>query len=47
MIAKVKGITGVALDYPSQYDDPHRLRKLLDNVRLELGMTEIDMYSTS
>ena len=46
MISKVEGITGVALDYPSQYDDPDKLRRLLNNAGLELGMTEIDMYST-
>ena len=46
MIAKIKGVTGIALDYPSQYEDPYYLKKLLDNIGLKLGMTEIDMYST-
>lgn len=45
MIAAVEGITGVALDFPSQYDDPAALRALLDPLGLALGMTEIDMYS--
>ena len=45
MLSKVRGITGVALDYPSQYEDPVALRKILDSLGLELGMTEIDMYS--
>ncbi|MEN6546941.1 MAG: sugar phosphate isomerase/epimerase family protein [Armatimonadia bacterium] len=46
LLASVPGITGVALDYPSQYDDPVALRALLDPLGLELGMTEIDMYSS-
>lgn len=45
MIAAVEGITGVALDYPSQYEDPAALRALLEPQGLALGMTEIDMYS--
>ncbi|MBU0477181.1 sugar phosphate isomerase/epimerase [bacterium] len=45
MLAKVEGITGVALDYPTQYRDPVKLKKLLKKVGLQLGMTEIDMYS--
>jgi len=47
MIASVEGITGVALDYPSQYEDPAALRALLDPLGLALGMTEIDMYSSA
>jgi len=47
LLSQVDGITGVALDYPSQYHDPARLREQLDSVGLELGMTEIDMYSTA
>lgn len=47
MIGKIEGITGVALDYPTQYNDPHCLKKLLDNAGLKLGMTEIDMYSSA
>ncbi len=43
----MEGIVGVALDYPSQYDDPAKLRRLLDDLGLELGMTEIDMYSSA
>ena len=42
----MEGITGVALDFPSQYDDPVALRGQLDAVGLQLGMTEIDMYSS-
>lgn len=47
LLASVPGIKGVALDYPSQYDDPAALRALLDPLGLELGMTEIDMYSSA
>ena len=47
MLAGVDGITGVALDFPSQYDDPGTLTKQLATVGLQLGMTEIDMYSTA
>jgi L-rhamnose isomerase len=47
MLAGVEGITGVALDFPTQYDDPAKLRQQLDDVGLELGMTEIDMYSSA
>ena len=47
LLSGIEGITGVALDYPTQYEDPGKLRKLLDNTGLELGMTEIDMYSSS
>ncbi len=47
MIGKIEGITGVALDYPTQYEEPERLKKLLDNSGLKLGMTEIDMYSSA
>ena len=47
LLASVPGITGVALDYPSQYDDPAALRALLDPLGLDLGMTEIDMYSSA
>lgn len=47
MLAGVEGITGVALDFPTQYDDPAKLRQQLDEVGLELGMTEIDMYSSA
>ena len=47
MLAAVDGITGVALDFPSQYDDPGALTKQLARVGLQLGMTEIDMYSTA
>jgi len=47
MIASVDGITGVALDYPSQYEDPAALRALIDPLGLALGMTEIDMYSSA
>jgi xylose isomerase len=46
-IAAVAGITGVALDFPSQYDDPLALRGLLDPLGLKLGMTEMDMYSSA
>ncbi len=47
MLAAVEGITGVALDYPSQYDDPAVLTGKLRKVGLKLGMTEIDMYSSA
>lgn len=47
LLAAIPGITGVALDYPSNYDDPVALRALLDPLGLELGMTEIDMYSSA
>ena len=47
LLASVPGIIGVALDYPSQYDDPAALRALLDPLGLDLGMTEIDMYSSA
>jgi sugar phosphate isomerase/epimerase len=47
LLASVEGIKGVALDFPSQYDDPAVLRRQLDNVGLVLGMTEIDMYSSA
>ncbi len=47
MIAAIEGITGVALDYPSQYEDPVALLALLDPLGLALGMTEIDMYSSA
>lgn len=46
-MARVEGLVGVALDFPSQYDDPAVLRRLLDDLGLELGMTEIDMYSSA
>lgn len=46
-LAAVDGLVGVALDYPSQYDDPAILRRMLDDLGLELGMTEIDMYSSA
>jgi len=47
MLSEVEGITGVALDFPTQYEDPHEVRRLLDDLGLDLGMTEIDMYSTA
>ena len=47
LLAKVQGITGVALDFPTQYDDPGVLQRRLDAVGLQLGMTEIDLYSTA
>lgn len=47
LLASVDGIAGVALDFPSQYDDPGLLRALLDDCGLALGMTEIDMYSSA
>lgn len=47
MLAGIEGMTGVALDYPTQYDDPKVLRRQLDRVGLRLGMTEIDMYSSA
>jgi xylose isomerase len=47
LMSQVEGLVGVALDYPSQYDDPAALRRVLDDVGLELGMTEIDMYSSA
>jgi xylose isomerase len=46
LLAGVEGIVGVALDYPTQYHDPAELRRMLDDVGLELGMTEIDLYSS-
>jgi len=45
LLAQIDGIRGVALDFPSQYEDPDVLRRQLDAVGLQLGMTEIDMYS--
>jgi len=47
LLASVEGITGVALDFPSQYDDPAVLRGQLGRAGLALGMTEIDMYSSA
>ena len=47
MLSEIEGITAVALDYPTQFDDPHKLLKLLDDVGLGLGMVEIDLFSSA
>lgn len=45
LAAQVKGLTGVAFDYPTQFDDPVRMKQKLDSLGLKMGMLEIDMYS--
>jgi xylose isomerase len=44
-LSRVKGITGLAVDFPSQFDDPVKLKQLLANNGLALGMVEIDVFS--
>ena len=43
--SKVEGLTGVALDYPTQFKDPVKIRDLLSKFSLRLGMVEIDLFS--
>ncbi|CAK4842420.1 unnamed protein product [Aphanomyces euteiches] len=45
LASKVKGLTGIALDFPTQVDDPLRMKEKLANLGLRTGMLEIDMYS--
>jgi xylose isomerase len=42
--AKVRGLRGVAFDYPYQFKDPVRLRKQIDNVGLEMWTVELGLY---
>jgi xylose isomerase len=43
--ARIKGLTAVAFDYPTQMEDPAALKELLDEHGLGIGMVEVDMYS--
>ncbi len=45
MAARVKGLTGIAFDYPTQFLDPVMMKQKLDSLGLKMGMLEIDMYS--
>ncbi len=41
---KVKGLNGVGLDYPLQFEDPVKMKKKLDNLGLRLCTLEIGIY---
>lgn len=48
LLGQVEGVTGLAVDFPSQSgDDPHALRALCARCGLVVGMVEIDMYSSA
>jgi xylose isomerase len=42
--SKVKGLRGVGLDYPYQFQDPVKLKEHLANVGLELWTVELGLY---
>ncbi|MBP1993681.1 sugar phosphate isomerase/epimerase family protein [Paenibacillus eucommiae] len=45
LAAQVPGLTGVAFDYPTQFEDPVQTKQKLASYGLVVGMVEIDMYS--
>lgn len=45
LASQVKGLNGIAFDYPTQFFDPIRTKELLAAYGLVAGMVEIDMYS--
>ncbi|MFD2329953.1 sugar phosphate isomerase/epimerase family protein [Cohnella sp. GCM10020058] len=43
--SKIKGLTGIAFDFPTQFQDPVAMKDKLRSYGLQMGMLEIDMYS--
>ena len=42
--AKIKGLSGVGLDYPYQFTDSKKIRELLDRYELEIATVEVGLY---
>jgi len=47
LASRVEGLDAIAFDYPTQIKKPIKLKKILENVGLGVGMIEIDLYSKS
>lgn len=45
LASQVKGLTGIAFDYPTQFFDPIHTKEWFAKYGLVTGMVEIDMYS--
>lgn len=45
LASRVEGLTGIAFDFPTQFEDPVLIKSKLDALGLSVGMVEIDMYS--
>lgn len=45
--SRIKGLTGIAFDYPTQFEDPVRMKEMLKSYGLRMGMLEVDMYSSA
>ncbi|MCD9020263.1 sugar phosphate isomerase/epimerase family protein [Cohnella silvisoli] len=45
LASRIKGLTGIAFDFPTQFEDPMRMKEKLENFGLRMGMLEIDLFS--
>lgn len=45
LAAQVEGLQAIALDYPTQFNDPVKMKEKFSSYGLGVGMVEIDMYS--